>query len=469
LGPDSSLREALGKAMSDSASARTALRGSASEFAYLFQASTLLLNRRVERAWHSFEEEAAIQRASLGEYYDALGLDAKAARQYRRALAVDPSNVQVMYSLARAEERGGNWPYAISLLGRVAAADPSHPEAASRHNALARAHAARMDGEASFSSDTNSLAYRATSLLSLPVGARLSLEPSLQVSSVRDWNQGVPAYLSAEFGLALPFSISSGALELRPRASFYGTSSNYAAQGSSTLSPQDFAASLRLMTGAGASLSWRSRLVSARGDYAWAPLPDTVDPIFTPLYAHRLELSASAYLPMTGFMRYLAPRAYGLGYYIPADGNLLGTGLLELVPAARLSDSPWASLGLPVCVQLEDSSRPLSSPYYAADAALTAKTGLRLQTVFGLRRGDRVSIMVQALGGLYETGAFSAAPDRSGYAQLVARLELGIGDASYFVSIEATQTAKGLMSRPGYWSLSVLGGLSAKQSRLVAP
>ncbi len=463
------LRNALREASADSLQARSLLRSSASEFAYLIQASQVLLNRRVERAWHSFEEEAAAEKAQLGAYYDDLGLEAKAAAQYRRALAVDPSNVQVMYALARADERTGDWASAISLLGRVVAGDPLFPEAAARHNSLAREHSLRVDGEASFAADSNRLVYRATSLASIPVSGVLSLEPSIQFSSVRDSNQGLPAYLAAQASLAVPYTLPSGALTLTPRALIIGTSANYAAPGSTTLSPGDFAHGLSLMTGGGARLDWRTSLVSARADYGWAPLPDTIDPSLTPLYAHALELSASSYLPMQAPMRYLAPRLYALGYWIPEEGNLLGTALAEVVPAIRLSDSPWSNLGLPLTALLEDSTKPKSSPYYAADAALTAKGGLRWQSVFPMSQGDSLSVMLQAQAGLYQTGSFSGAPVQSGYAQLIARLDLAVGDADYFLSLEASGTGKSMGGSPGYWSLSILGGLSAKQPRLLAP
>ena len=454
---------------------RRAVSGAQADLAVLAQSCALLRDRRVVRAWHAFEEASAFRRAELGAYYDELGQDEKAAAQYRRVLAVDPGNIPAKYSLALAEDRAGNWREASSLLKAVHEADPDYGSAASIYNRIARLRAPGFDLDASLSADLNRLWSKAGATLRLPLSSLLSLGLRAGLDSLRDVEAGLPAYLAGRLEAEAAFSLVSGAgrgLVLRPAGSLIGTSADYGGSEGESVSPEEFLGSLNLFTAGALSLDARldarAGSFSGTASYRWEPLFDTLDPSRFPLYAHRAELAGGAYLPLSGAFRYFAPRIYGAASSVPEDGNFFGTALVELVPAIRLSDSPWANLGFPLCLVYEDAEIPRTRPYYAADQALTAKGGLLWQSTFaGLGEGA-LSATVQALGGLYQTESFSSSPDRNLYLQLFGRCEWIGSGASYWLSFEAAGAGRPGGEELAYWSLSLLGGISARQPRLIA-
>ena len=438
----------------------------------LSQTAATLRDKRLVRAWRTFEESSAYRRAELGAYYDELGQAEKAAAQYRLVLAVDAANVPAMYQLALAENRSGDWKGAARLFRSVYAADPEYGNAASLYNRIARLSASAFDLDSTFTADLNRLSYKSSAALRLPISSALSLGFTAGLDSVREVAFDLPAYLALRMEASVPITIGSGpsgTFVIRPLASFIGTSAEYAGDGGSTHLPSDFLGSLNLYTAGGAALDFRSGALYGSAFYHYEPLADTLNPARFPLYAHRAELSVGAYLPMHGIFRYFAPRIYGLASSVPADGNFFGTALIEAIPAIRLSDSPWANLGLPLDLVYEDSLTARTSPYYAADQALTAKGGLLWQSSFSGKEGNALSATVQAMGGLYQTGTFSASPDRNLYLQLLGRLAWAVEGLSYWLSFEGSGSGRLDTETFAYWSLSLLAGVSTKQPRLIAP
>jgi hypothetical protein len=435
-------------------------------------------DRRIERAWFAFETEAAELRAELGSDYDAMGKPAQATRQYRRVLAVDRSNLRAMYSLALAEDKEGAWAEAASLLRAVNGTDPYYFNAAALYNGIARRHAAAFTAETIFMVDKNLFDYRAAARAAFPAGSALSVEPRAEVRSIRDRNFGYPAFISALVGLDLPISIVGAGITLRPSGSLIATSSDFSSFGIGTSSPSEFADTISLYSAGGASIDWESGQWKAGLSYSYAPLPDSlnpaiqIDPAFSAmagLYAHRVELSGSAYLPLGGPFRYLAPRIYASGGYVPKDGrNLYGTGLLEIIPALRLSDSPWANLGFPLVAVLEQSKESRIFPYYAAEDSLTAKGGLLWQSSFAMKSGDSLSISLQGMGGLSQSGTFSSKPSNYLYLYALARADWTHHDSTLYLSIEGSATDP-FAVEPLYWSFSLLGGMTARMPDLIAP
>jgi Tfp pilus assembly protein PilF len=445
--------------------------------ASIVQEASALEDRRLGRAWYAFESESLDLRSELGAYYDALGLPGQATRQYRRVLALDPSNIRAMHSLALAEEKAGDWAAAAALFKAVNAADPYYLNAAARYNDIARSHAPAFEASTGFLADTNLFDYHSASSALFPLGSFVALKPMADIRSIRDRNLGFPAYIGASFGLEAPLSLGAGAdsgtgaggLVLRPSLSLIATSADFSAGGIATITPTEFLGALSAYSAAGLGLDWAAGAWKGTGNYSYAPLPDSLNPAMSVLYAHRLELSASSYLPLGGAFRYLAPRLYASGAYVPEDGgNIYGSLLAELVPALRLSDSPWVNLGIPLDLIYEDSRVARTSPYYAADQAITAKGGLLWQSSHTLKEGDSLSMSLEGMGGLYMTRSFSTQPTAYPYLYALARLDWLRPDATYFLSLEASATDP-FKTAPQYWSFSILGGVSARQPRLITP
>lgn len=451
---------------------RRSVADSQADLALLAQSAAVLCDKRLVRAWYAFEESCSSRRAELGAYYDGLGLAAAAAAQYRRVLALDPSNIPATYNLALAEDRAGDWRGAARHLRAVYAADPDYGNAASIYNRIARERAKGFDLDSALSADSNRLDYKATAKLRLPLTSDFSLVISAGADSIREIAEALPAFLAAKLGVEAPFSIGSAAgpnLVVRPQVSLIGTSADYASDGGATTPPGDFLESLNIFTAGGLALDFHAGPVSGSASYRWEPLADTLNPSLYPLYAHCGELSAGAYVSLPAPFRYLAPRVYGSLNYVPRDENLFGTALLEAIPAFRLSDAPWSNLGIPLDLVLESSRTPRSTPYYAADQALTAKGGLLWQSVFSRGQGEAVSTSVQAMGGLYQTGTFSSDPERYPYLQLLGRLEW-IGESStYWLSFDAAAAGPFSSGDVSYWSFSFLCGATTRQPRLIAP
>ncbi len=474
------LRDALRAAFAADDQAKAAASSSRAVLAGLVKDAAALEDRRLQRAWHDFESAALDLRSELGSYYDALGQATSAIRQYRRVLALDPSNIRAMQSLALAEDKAGDWSAAANLFKAVNDADPYYVNAASLYNGIAKRHAPSLASSTTFVADPNLFDYRSDASATFPLGSFLALKPSADIRSIRDRNLGYPAYIGATIGIETPISLYSSAggdsLVVRPSGQLIATSADFSAIGVASVSPAQFLGALSIYSAGGASLDWAFGAWRGSASYSYSPIPDSLnpslkdpDPEIFQLFAHKAELSGGAYLPLGGAFRYVAPRFYATGSYVPADGeNLYGTALAEVIPAFRLSDAPWANLGIPLDLVYEDSKDAHTSPYYSANQALTAKGGLLWQSTYALKDGHSLSLSLEGLGGLYMGQAFSASPTKDLYLYCFARADWARGDATYYLSLEASATDP-FAALPKYWSFAIVGGVSAKQPGLIAP
>ncbi|MGA2545502.1 MAG: hypothetical protein ABSF43_03055 [Rectinemataceae bacterium] len=468
-----SLREEFDAALaadSKAAAAATTARGT---LVGVNQGASALEDKRLARAWYSFESSSLDLRSELGAYYDGLGQAAAATRQYLRVLALDPSNIRAMHSLALAEEKAGDWAAAAALFKAVNAADPYYLNDASLYNGIAKKHAPSYDSSTYFLADTNLFDYRSQASALFPLGSSLALKPFTDVRSIRDRFAGDPAYIGLAVGLEAPISFARGSagdsLVLRPFASIITTSADFSAGGAATISPSQFLSALSMYSAGGAAIDLVSGAWKSSASYTYAPLPDSLNPANEVLFAHKLELSSGAYLPMGGILRYLAPRFYAFGGFVPGDSdNMYGTALAELIPGFRLSDSPWANIGIPLDLVFEDSKYPRTTPYYAADQALTAKGGLLWQSTYSLKDGDALSVSVEGMGGLYTLQTLSSSPSLYPCLYAYARLDWIRAGVTYSLSFEASDIDP-FAAAPEYWSFSIVGGISAKQYSLIAP
>jgi Tfp pilus assembly protein PilF len=471
-----SLDAALSEAQAKASALRSSVAASRAELAASSRAASVIEDRRLERAWYAFESSALDLRSELGSYYDGLGQALAATKQYRRVLAIDASNIRAMQSLALAEEKSGDWAAAAALFKAVNAADPYYGNAASLYNGIARRHAPSYDSTTTMLADSNIIDYRSEASASLPLGSLVSIKPIAEARSIRDRGLGFPAYLSAELGLELPFSLgpllgmgAGGSLNISPSASLIGTSADYPAAGAATISPEQFLGALSLFSAGGLGIDWSGGAWKAQADYSYRPLPGSVNPSTILLFAHRLELSTSAYYPLGGIFRYFAPRLYASGAYVPEDKeNLFGTALVELTPAFRISDSPWMNLGIPLILVYEDSLISRITPYYAASGALTAKGGLLWQSTKVQKDGSSIALSLEGLGGLSMSQVLSSEPSKYLYLYAFIRSDWIRKDRTYSLSLEAAATDPFGVT-PKYWSFSLMGGISAKEPDLIVP
>jgi Flp pilus assembly protein TadD len=472
--------DALALAASEDSRIRGEVSSARAALGSVLQGASALEDRRLARAWYAFESGALDLRSELGSYYDGLGQAASATRQYRRVLALDRNNIRAMHSLALAEDKAGDWSAAASLFQAVYSADPYYGNAASLYNGIARRHAPGLEVSTTVLADLNLFDYRSDASAIFPLGSFLALKPTVSIRSIRDRNLGFPAYIGAAAGLEVPLSLATGLgedyLALRPSLSLIATSADFSAIGATTVSPAEFLGALSLYSAGGAALDWGFGAWKGSASYSYAPLPDSLNPAFKEaypgifqLFSHRLEISGGAYLPGSGIFRYFAPRLYATGSYVPEDGaNLYGTALAELIPGFRISDSPWINLGVPLDLVYEDSKDAHTSPYFAADQALTAKGGLLWQASYGLKDGQSLSLSLQGMAGLYMSRAFSDLPTKDLYLYGYARFEWMRGGATYYLSLESSATDP-FVAEPKYWSFSIVGGVAAKQPNLIAP
>jgi hypothetical protein len=467
------LRERLNAALPAAAQAKIQAAAARNAGALSVSRAAALQDRRLERAYYAFESSSLELRGELASYYDGLGLASEATRQYRHILALDPGNIGAMYSMGRAEELRGDWSAALALFRAVYEADPYYGNAAALHNAIARREAQGVDVSTRLLADPNLFDYRSAAAFSLPLSSFLGLAPTAEARSIRDRSQGFPAYLSVEFGMEAQLHLIAGSrdsgLVLRPRASLLATSADFSAEGAAAVSPARFLSALSLYSAAGLGLDWNFGAFRTSLSYSWAPLPGSLNPATEYLYAHRLEASLSAYFPLGGAFRYIAPRLYASGGLVPGDqDNLYGTALLEVTPALRLSDSPWGNLGFPLTLVFEDSHIPRTTPYYAAERALTAKLGLLWQASYHRKAGDSLAFTLQAQGGVYSSPAFSDSALSYPCLSALGRAEWLRSGATYSVSLEASAVDP-FAASPRYWSMALLGGIKAKDPDIIAP
>ncbi len=460
---------------------RTALEAFATAQALVSRGS-LLEDAALERAYFAFESGAVDLRAELADYYDGLGRSADSAAQYSRILAMDPGNIKALYNMGLAEEKAGDWYSAQKRYATVYSTDPYYGSAAALYNAIARSQSASTDTKTSLVADSNYSDYSAVSQFYFPLSARLSFSPSVLIQNSRNQSQGYPAYLSMKLAIAgayiLPTDTRDSSFVFKPRLELSGTSVDFAASGSTSVTAPEFFGALSIFSGAGLGVGWNTRYVNTNLDYSYAPLPRSIDPSCgyeSGLYAHQLELSSSGYFPLGGIFRYFAPRIYAKADYVPADSdNLLGIGLVELNPAVKLSDIPWSNLGFPLTVIYEDSVYSRSVPYYGATQALKALFGPLWQMSKSLSTsGEALIFSVQAQGGIYSTSVWSNSsltwsPCFTAYGQVDWQRQ----STDYTLSLEFSEVMSAsdpFAADPSYWSLSIVGGIGAKSSSLIVP
>jgi tetratricopeptide (TPR) repeat protein len=467
------LSKALDEVLADEAKARVSLASAQTSLASTIRAASIFEDRRLARAWYDFESQSLDLRAELGSYYEQLDLSAEAMRQYRHVLALDPGNIRAMYSLAQAEEKSGDWSAAAALYRSVDEADSTYQSAASRYNGIARLHASSYDSQTSVIADLNGYYLHSTSASFLPLSSTFALKPEWGMDSILDRLDGYPAFADLYGGIEASVRLLNGphgeGLTLRPSATLIGTSADFDAYGATTFSPEQFLDAVALYSKGGLGLDWNSGPWNGTADYSYGPVPETVNPAEPVLFEHRFTAGGSAYYPLGGIFRYLAPRFSVFGSYIPADdNNVRGNALLELIPAFRLSDTPWANLGIPMDVLYEDSLIPKSTPYYAADQCLTVKGGLLWQSTWAGKNDSAVSLSVEGLGGIYISSLLYE-PDRITYPYMyaLARVDWIKTAATYSLAFEVTDVAPS-QTIPEYWSVALTFGISARQPDLLA-
>ncbi len=480
-GSDGSALSATAGLLKDAFTALSARSGSVrgqgqavrAKLADLSKNAALVEDRLLARAWYDFESSARDLRTELGSDYDSLNEPAKATVQYRKVLALDPGNIPAMYSLALAENKSGDWAGAASHFKAVDAADPTYESAAALHNEIVRQHSPTFDASTGFVADLNHQEYRAESKADFPAGSWLSIVPTAVATSIRDRNLGFPAYLAFDIGAEVAIKLDSltgmEGLTLRPSGSLIENTADYAAYGATTLSPSEFLGELSMLSSAGMGLDFNSGSWNGNLSWNYGPIMDSLNPATTPLFQHVVSFSGGAWYPLGGVFRYASFRASFSGGYVPDDGaNLYGTALVEAIPAFRVSDRPWASLGVPLDVVFEDSKLTRSAPYYAADRQLTLKGGLLWQSTHSLQGGDSLSLTAEGLAGTVLSQALSSTSTALPYAYLYLRSDWAKHGATYSLSVELTATDP-LAVTPSYWSLSLLGGASLKTPALLAP
>ncbi|HUX36716.1 MAG TPA: hypothetical protein VMV44_02320 [Rectinemataceae bacterium] len=467
------LKEDLASLAARVAALRDGAQSARSSLMALAKSASLIEDRRLARAWYDFENAALELRTELGSYYDSLDLPAKATLQYRKVLALDPGNIPALYSLALAEDKSGDWAGAAAHFKAVDAADPGFESAAALHNGIARRQAPSYEATSSFLADLNHQEFRARTVADFPAGSWFSIRPSATATSIRDRYLGFPAYLAIDVGaeakIRLDKLVGTEGLTLRPSGNLVATSADYAAYGATTLSPAQFLGELSLLSGAGLGLDFDSGSWSGSLSWDYGPILDSLNPATTPLFQHAVSLSAGAWYPLAGPLRYASFRTSISGGYVPADGaNLYGSALLEAIPAFRVLDRPWANLGLPLDIVYEDSKQSRNAPYYAANRQLTLKGGILWQSTHTLSGGDSLSLTAEVLGGAVLPQAFSSSSVPLPYAYLFLRSDWARAEASYSLSLEVAATDP-LAASPAYWSLALIGGASLKTPDLLAP
>ena len=468
-----SAAEALPTIREPTAELKKAAAAIKAELGFAADGAAIMRDKRWSRVYYGFEEAQAFRRASLGAYYEGLGLSARAVIQYRRVLAVDPTNIAARYNLALAEERSGDWAKASSLLKAVYDADPEYGATARSYNAIARAHAPSVEVEGAMIGDSNRISGRSVAKTTMPLGSLVSFKAGAGVETVLERSAGLPAYLVATLNGELPFVFSAPSsglgLTLKPRASILGSSSAFALNGIGSWTPEEALDSLDIFTAGAVDLEWSSGPAYGSASYSYAPLAETLSPSRIPYYAHRAELAVAAYFSLPGNLRYVAPRLYGTGSYVPIDGNVFGLALVEVTPAFKLSDSPWSNVGIPLGAMLELARKPRSTPYYAGNGAMTLKGGLSYQSSFSVGEGESLVLFAQAQSGLYRGQVFSETPTKD-YLHLSAllRLDWNREGSNYFFVAEFSGTDV-FETSPAYWSLAFVVGLSGRQPKLIAP
>jgi tetratricopeptide (TPR) repeat protein len=442
-----------------------------------------LYSQAVMRAFYSFEESTAGIRNELGDYYLGQQDLVSAILQFRRVLAIDPSDLAARFRLGKVYQWNRDWHAALESYGAVYKVDPGYENVAGLYNELARDHADSLSSTASYLADTTHVQWHAEGAYSLPLDSLWGVTASYQTDAVQtDFDPSLSprsAYQVHDFSAGVPVDLYFMGVRLTPQAGGILTGSLLYAPvdpgGGTALAASALAASYRAFPyGRADLLLTAGRLFTLASTLRLGPYPETLDPLRTLAYDSSAE--ANLIVPLSFIdvypLRDTTLRTYGKLDYLTGAGftyrNLIATAAEEVTVHVLKGGSPYSLLTLIGNFTFQHSLAYEAFDYYSPIAELSAGGSLMGSTWLDAGAGSVLGLSLRAYGGVYQQRLFGEqyglAPGTYAKVEVQADASLTRDGSGYTLTLLGNTTFPA-----SYWSLYLRLDYTLKLPRLLAP
>jgi hypothetical protein len=444
----------------------------------------VLYRHAIARALYDSEQRVSSIRNELGDYYLALQPAAleQAIVQFKRVLAVDPTDLDATFRLGKVYEWNLDWASARDLYRVVYKADPYFENVTTLYNRVEREHADSVASTTSAFADTQQVDLHAEAGWSHSFDSTLGIAAAYSADDLRieKTMYNVPdhsAYDVHAASLGMPIDLPSLNFKVTPWIggvlSGNGLFTNTGGTSSNDLfevySGQPFA---KVDASVGA---WK--LFFVNGTLRWGPQLETLDPARGQvLYDASMEANLSTNLSSVDrpVVRDLSFRTYGkvdlvhtaaLGYQ-----NLMYTALQEITFNVLKGGTPYSVLAITGNLTYQNSLYYEPSLYYAPDGIFVAGGSLTASTWIGLgASGDVLGLSARAFGGDYLELAFQPGTIHRFKAEAEADASVTHGNGTWKLTLLGNTTWNFDVQSWDYWSLFLRLEYSLKLPALLAP
>jgi len=446
----------------------------------------ILYRRAMVRAFFAWDQGTSSIRNELGDYYlaeEPPNLD-EAIVQFRKVLAVDPTDLNATFRLGKVYQWKRDWKAALDQYGKVYKADPAFENVAALFNQVSREHADSLGSLASYLADSQRIQWHAETSYAHLFNTTWGLSAAYQTDAMRiRRNDGSgatdhSAYQVHDIALGVPIAFADANAMLTPWIGAAGVANS--------LSEKEPPAAIQDAFGL-ISVEPYAKLDAALGLWnavfltttlRWGRQPETLDPVRgAKIYDASAEANVTTQFSFIDawLLRDTTLRAYGKVDLLHDQGfafqNFLSTVVGELTVHLLKGGTPYSLLTLIGNVTWQHSSNPQTYAYYAPSEVFIAGGNLMGSTWIGVGAGRVLGLSLRAYGGTFQervlaSGAF--VPRIKGEAE--ANVSLARGNATWTLTALATTTYNAAANNPwDYWSAFVRLGYSLKMPELLAP
>lgn len=444
-----------------------------------------VLRRAVVRAFYRYEEATYVLRNDLGDYYLAEEDLEPAILQFRKVLAIDPSDLSAIFRLGKVYQWNRDWRSAMDSFRTVYKADPEYENATPLYNQLARQHADTLSTSSYALADPIKFTWHGGTAYQKLLNSFLGIVAGYQTDCVQG-NSSVPypsgfsaverSYQVHDLSAGILLDLYFMRMTLTPSAGIYlWTDPSGYASGLSTgtysildtvlsFTPEIYA-KVDATLGIG-DFNYLS------GTFRWGRLAETLNPARTAVTDTSVEANLSSSLAFLDVpvIHDTSFRTYGK-LDVLSDGNLILTAVEEITSYLFQGGSPWSTLALTGNLTWQDSTA-VKTNYYAPQGVLVAGGSLTGSTWIGLAEGSVLGLSLRGYAGAYGEKLLDPAS-----ATFVLKMEgqadisLTQGNLTFQTSAMANATIDPTAAAAPwkYWSMYLNLGCSVKLPDLIAP
>lgn len=387
-----------------------------------------VLSARTGRSVFFLSQQTAPLRFALGDYQLELGNNREAALQFEQLLMVDPWNISAIYKLGVVRQRYGDWYGAMKNYRNVYYQDPDYQNAVAYFNQLARENADTLSLQGITEVDNSIIAYRAKGSLQNRINSFIGLDLFYDVDVEKIYKNtpldtAIPSsYMVQSLQAALPLRINLLGFGITPRVGGFLWTEDFNTDTNITGStPFSLAEDLQAAPIYGVEGSWEVGPFSLFGGYLHTIKDDSIHRDRDLTTAERFEATFNSYFsfPQRAKLHLVSTRSYGKLEFL-SDSNIIGQFVQSGVVGFLLNKDPQLQIQLDGTFNFEHAKNGSEGNYYAPDAVLEAKAGVRGVLNFHNRDYSRIwEISLWGAGGGFWEGNGGTAFKTEGLFSLV--------------------------------------------------